>query len=141
MRPDSELLGERTTPPAPQRILVVTEDPFFIEEVRDRFRPTGSKVMACLGPSQSPCLMEVSGTCTLAEHSSIVVVDSPRSGVFAGRWGMIPAGTYAEKLSQRHPDSFVILAGAPVGLAGATGEVASVRHRAAALDLISWAVG
>lgn len=118
-------------------ILVVTEDPRFMERVRYRYREDGFKVVACLGPSQSSCLMDTNGTCGLVEHSSVVLVDSPRSGVFGGRWGTIPAGTYAEKLASRHPDAFVVLSAA-LGTAGPTGEVATVRDRGAALCLIDW---
>lgn len=118
-------------------LLVVSEDPEFVERVRERCRPSGSQVIACLGPSQSPCLMDVKKTCGLAATADVVLVDSPPTGVFGGRWGTLPAGNYAEKLAARHPDAFVILV-APVGLAGPTGEVTSVSSRERALDLVGW---
>lgn len=118
-------------------LLVVSEDPEFVERVRDRCRPSGARVVACLGPSQSPCLMDVKESCGLAANAEVVLVDSPPTGVFGGCWGTIPAGSYAEKLAARHPSTFVILV-APVGLAGPTGEVTSVSSRERALDLVGW---
>lgn len=121
-------------------VLVVSEDPSFIESVRDLCRCSGGQVAACLGPSQSPCLMDVKGTCVLAEHADVILVDSPRTGVFGGRWGTLPAGAHAEKLAARHPDAFVVLA-ACSGTAGPTGEVTSVPDRDVAVELLERALG
>ena len=121
-------------------VLVVSEDVELIASFQQTFRPKGVRVLACLGPSQ-PCLLDSKGHCSLAGHSSVVLVDSPPSGVFGQRWNAVPAGAYAGRLAGAHPGSFVVLCGAPLGAAGPTGEVAHVVDRAAAVTLINWLMG
>lgn len=122
-------------------VLLVSEDPGFIVDTQARFRPDGIRVIGCLGPGQDPCQLDSKGMCSLTSHSSVVVIDSPASGVFGRRWKTVPVGTYAEHLAAVHQDAFIILCGAPIGASGPTGEVAHVGDRTAATELIGWFMG
>ena len=118
-------------------VLVVSEDPAFITGLQEKFEPLGIPVFGCLGPSQAPCLMDTNGYCSLAEHATVVLVDTPPSGVF-GRWTVIPAGLYAERLARTHPKTFVVISEALLGVSGASGEIAHVKDRDAARKLLEW---
>jgi hypothetical protein len=118
-------------------VLVVSEDPAFIFEVEDLAISLGMTAAGCLGPGHSVCPLD-QGFCPMASHSTVVLVDSPPSGCFGRRWDLVPAGTYAERLAKANLETFVILCGAPIGRAGPTGEVAHVRDRAAALEMLRW---
>ena len=120
-------------------VLVVSEDPSFIFEMQRLFNPLGVRVLGCLGPAQAPCPMDSDDGCPMAEHCSIVLVDSPRSGVCARHCKEVPVGVYASALARRHPFPFVVVAGAPIGCSGPTGEVTQVADRNEAVDLIRWA--
>jgi hypothetical protein len=132
--------GDHPVEPETRSVLVVSEDPGFIIEVQERFQPLGVKVVGCLGPAASPCQLEYRRNCSLADHSSMVIVDAPRSGVFGRRWNVLPAGAYAERLAAAHPDTFVVLCGAPDGTSGPSGDVTHVSSRAAAKELIAWSM-
>lgn len=91
---------------------------------------------ACLGPAHSTCLLDTDGSCSLAGHSGIVVVDSPRSGSFERHTTSVPSATYAERVACAHPDTLVLLAGALEGYGGWCGEAVHTDTREHALDLI-----
>lgn len=91
----------------PRRVLVVTEDPAFLEQVRDRL--SSFEVVACMGPAQRTCLMERDGVCALAQRSDLALVDSPVTGEFFDHYHGIPAISYAEHLAETHPGTEVIL--------------------------------
>ena len=91
----------------PKRVLVITEDPAFLEETRERLRSL--EVVACMGPAQRSCLMERDGVCALAQRSDVALVDSPITGQFFDHYRGIPSISYAERLAEAHPDTAVIL--------------------------------
>jgi hypothetical protein len=123
----------------PDEILLVSEDPQFVFEMQTSMDKQGLKVIGCLGPAHTHCnLIDDDSDCPLTTNAFLAIVDSPPSGVFNYHWKSEPAGIYAEKLARRHPECFVILCGAPTALAGASGEVAHVPDRAAALELLQW---
>ncbi len=121
-----------------ERVLVVSEDPFYIGSVRSVAAPEGGRVIACLGPAASPCILDEKAICPLVENSSVVFVDSPPSGSFRGQLKEISAGDYAERLQRSHPHTYVVLVGAAAGSFGPTGEVAVVGDRAESLHLLKW---
>ena len=129
--------GERSDLMAGPAVLIVSEDPFFIEEARRSLRPDGHRVVGCLGPSHSSCPLLERGTCPLAEHADFVLVDSPESGEFRYHAFDITAGKYAETLQDHHAATRVLLSGAPVGHSGPTGEVICTEDRTQALSLIT----
>jgi hypothetical protein len=90
-----------------KRVLVVTEDPDFLEVVRERLDTFD--VVACMGPAQRSCLMDRDGVCGLAQRSDLVLVDSPVTGEFFDHYHGIPAISYAERLAGAHPDTEVVL--------------------------------
>jgi len=90
-----------------KRLLVVTEDPVFLEAVRGRLN--SFDVVACMGPAQRSCLMERDGVCGLARRSDLALVDSPVTGEFFDHYHGIPAISYAERLAEAHPDTEVVL--------------------------------
>ena len=90
-----------------KRVLVVTEDPDFLEAVRERLNPLD--VVACMGPAQRSCLMDRDGVCSLAQRSELALVDSPVTGEFFDHYHGIPAISYAERLAEAHPDTEVVL--------------------------------
>lgn len=55
-----------------------------------------TRVIACLGPTASPCFLEDEGMCPLVAGSAIVLVDAPFDGSFRRYWKQITAGEYAE---------------------------------------------
>ena len=120
------------------RILVVSEDAFFIEEVRGNLEAEGAVVIACLGPAASPCVLERDDACPLAEGCGFVLVDAPPSGVFRYHDRDLPAGTYAERVQRAHPSTYVILIAPVHARVGTTGEVAPVSRRADAVNIVTW---
>ena len=132
------------TPPAAtraaprDRILVVTEDPSFIEQVRAAFDGEGTDVIGCLGPTASTCFLLVEGLCPLAEGCRVVVVESPPGGSFKNHLTDIVAGDYAERLQRAHPDAFVLLIPASSDPSGPTGEIAVVGDRRESIHLLTW---
>jgi methyl coenzyme M reductase subunit C len=88
------------------RVLVVTEDPAFIQEVRSELGGAAA-VVACLG--QGHCAMKQRGTCSLAAGADYVLVDVPAGGAFHDHHKGIAGITYAERLAETHPDSSVAL--------------------------------
>lgn len=117
--------------------LVVSEDPSFIVEAQRLMRSRGARAVGSLGPADSSWLPDRIG---------IAIVDAPHSGSFfegrpapvdGGARGPVSAGTYAERLSDRHPEVLVVLCSATEGAAGCTGGVASVPNRSEALGLLS----
>jgi hypothetical protein len=117
-------------------VLLVTEDPFFIEEARSALGSDGIRMVACLGPAHSSCPLLEHGSCSIAEHVGVVLVDSPSTGAFSHHAFSIAAGEYAETLQSHHPSSRVLLSGAPVGHSGPTGEVICTEDRTQSLSLI-----
>lgn len=115
-------------------VLLVSEDVEFLVGARQKLAAAGVTARACLGPAQSPCLLDRAGSCSLARHATVAIVDSPVSGSFERHTRSVRSGTYAERLAQAHPDIFVLLAGASFGCAG--GEVAHAATREQAVDLV-----
>jgi hypothetical protein len=123
----------------PDEVLLVSEDPRFIVDMQTVMAERGLNVIGCLGPAHTHCdLIDDHADCPLADNAFMAIVDSPPTGVFNFHWKSEPAGTYAEKLASRHPDCFVVLCGAPVGLSGTSGEVAHVSDRPGAIQLLEW---
>lgn len=91
-----------------RRVLVVTEDPYFIEEVRARLG-TRATVSACLGPGHARCAMEERGICGLAQAADLALVDVPATGCFHDHYRGIPAISYAERLAETHPRTRVVM--------------------------------
>lgn len=131
-----EVLEPTTAVGRKHDVLIVSESPEFLAEAHKALRPQGGRVIACLGPAQAPCFLDDRGSCPLAGHCAVVLVDSPPSGVFHHHWLEIPVGIYSERLQRAHPETLVLLVGAPVGSSGPTGEVAGVLDRASALDIV-----
>lgn len=92
-----------------QRVLVVTEDPEFIEQARTTLGPDGLETCACLGPAQADCLLDTKGSCSLADSARAVIVHAPDSGVFRRHEREISATDYTERLARSHPRTFVVL--------------------------------
>ena len=61
-------------------VLVVSEDQAFIERVRATVTELGIRLIACLGPTASPCLLDETGVCPLAAGASIALIDAPPGG-------------------------------------------------------------
>lgn len=120
------------------RVLVVSEDPFFIEAVRTLVVTEGGRVVACLGPAASPCILDQKDVCPLAAGSAIAIVDAPPEGVFRYHWKEISAGHYAERLQAAHPQTYVLLSATDAGVNGPTGEVAVTVGRVETLHLLQW---
>jgi hypothetical protein len=110
-------------------LLVVSENATFITQLRERLGPAGIRVVGCLGPTHAPCPLRAGRPCPLAPYARIVLVDSPSSGCFRNHWDEMQVGVYAELLQKRHPDSLVIVCGAPEGAAGPMGDVAQIARR------------
>lgn len=128
------------------RVLLVSEDPAFIHRTGQELQPRGAKVVGCLGPAHTHCVLEDGHSCPLAAHATIAVVDSPPSGSFTRHMKGVRSSVYAQTLQRTHPDCTVILSGAPEGEAGPTGEIISVTNTASALVLLdalvaSWPEG
>ena len=102
-------------------VLVVSESPPLIHHAFTVLRPLGLNVIGCLGPANGPCKLETAATCPLANHSSVVIIDSPASGWFECHEKRVSASTYAAELADRHPNCLPILCGAPEG-SGPTGD-------------------
>lgn len=127
--------------PAPKvrdRVLVVTEDPSLITEVRAVADSEGTRVIACLGPAASPCFLDDKGLCPLAASCRVVIVESPPGGSFKHHLTDIAAGDYAARLQRAHPGSYVLFIPARNALSGPTGEVAVVTDRSDSLHLLTW---
>ncbi|MGI8708921.1 MAG: hypothetical protein ACR2LG_12095 [Actinomycetota bacterium] len=120
------------------RVLVVSEDPCFIERARAIVGTEGGRLIACLGPTASPCILDEKLVCPLAARTAVALVDAPAGGVFRHHWREIPAGDYAVRLQRAHPQTFVILSVLAVGQAGPTGEVAVGEGRDEALQQLVW---
>ncbi|HYI46451.1 MAG TPA: hypothetical protein VE174_13420 [Actinomycetota bacterium] len=119
------------------RVLLVTEDPFFIEEARGVLELAGARVVSCLGPAHTACNLYARGSCPLAQRSDIALVDSSAEGEFRYHSTAIPSGEYAEGLQRNHPGAHVLLCGAAIGSAGPTGEVATTEDRQQALLVLT----
>ena len=120
------------------RLVCVSEDPAFIHEVQHELRSYGVHVVGCLGPIHSSCPLMCGDHCTLATEADLVLVDSPPSGSFVHYWQEIQVGPYAELLQRDHPETLVIVCGAPLIRSGPSGEVSHVSDREEALDLLRW---
>lgn len=121
-------------------VLIVSEDPDFIEETRAVLQSKTAPVISCLGPAQSECELDVGGWCPLASHVGMVIVDAPQNGVFRWHQWELPAGSYASRLARIHPSAFVLLVGAEVGRSGPAGGVAHAADRSEALSIIQFAL-
>lgn len=93
--------------PMCKRVLLVTEDASFVEEVREAL--DSFDVVACMGPAQRSCLMGRDGVCALAKRSDVALVDAPVTGEFFDHYHGIPAISYAEHLAEAHPETEVVL--------------------------------
>lgn len=122
----------------PPRVLVVSEDPFFFDAVRTLVATEGGRVIACLGPAASPCILDRKDVCPLAAGSAIAIVDAPPDGVFRYHWKEISAGEYAERLQAAHQETYVLLSATEAGVTGPTGEVAVTVDRVETLHLLQW---
>ena len=126
--------GGLTAMPRPSRVLVVTEDPNFVEQARETLIGDGANVVACLGPVQSECLLDSDGGCSLAARARVVIVDPPPGGFFRRYEQHVAADVYAERLVRFHPGLFVLLAGdGEVGIG--RGGVAHARDRSGAVAI------
>lgn len=119
------------------RILLVTEDPYFIQEANAVLSWSGAKVTSCLGPAHTECELDRRGRCPLAARADMTLVDSPAGGRFRYHTADVGAGEYAERLQRAHPRDHVVLCGAPEGCAGPTGEVATVTTHREALYVLT----
>jgi hypothetical protein len=119
------------------RILLVTEDPYFIQETTAVLEWSGAKVISCLGPAHTDCYLYDKGSCPLARSVDIALVDSPQDGEFRYHATEIAAGAYAESLQRGHPQTHVVLCGAPEGFSGPTGEVGLVADHRQALFVLT----
>lgn len=138
--PTSDVVHKETAEGAPStrsRILVVSEDPFFVEEARAVLEWTGASVVSCLGPAHARCDLYFKGSCPLARRARIALVDAPTSGRFRYHGNDIQAGRYAEDLQRAHSRTHVFLCGAPLGASGPTGEVAVTPTRSDTLDVLT----
>lgn len=134
--PRSARAGALDPPLRRSRLLVVSEDPAFVEQVRSAVA-VGVQVVACLGPTASDCVLEDQASCPLAERSSVVLVDQPPGGVFRYHWKHLSAPDYADLLQRVHPSAVVLLT---------SGESPSDEHRegvpymarVTALRLLTW---
>lgn len=95
----------------PGRVLVVSEDPFFVESVRAVAELVGGTVVACMGPAASPCALDEEAICPLVARSSIVMVDPPPSGAFRYHMTHISAHDYAARIRGAHPHTHVLVRG------------------------------
>ena len=120
-----------------KEVLIVSEDPEFLERARSEFLDAGIWTIACLGPAGSPCLLDLKGFCSIARHALAALVDAPPTGVFQRRGDRIGAGSYAERLASLHPELFVVLAGASTADAGPSPNVAHARDKEVAVSLIT----
>lgn len=118
-------------------VLVVSEDPSFIQRVRETVSEMGVRVIACLGPAASPCFLDDTGMCPLAAGVSVVLVDAPPGGAFRYHWHEIGAADYAERLQRAHPGTFVIVSSSGDTFPGPTGEIAVLQPETALL-LLRW---
>lgn len=118
-------------------VLVVSEDPGYIDSVYDRLTPLGATVVGCLGPASSPCQLDVKKTCSLASHARIVLIDAPPSGDFYGRSASVSAADYASRLAQAHPGSLILVSGVPEG-SGPTGDAICVIDREQATNVAAY---
>ncbi|HEU4480595.1 MAG TPA: hypothetical protein VFS18_01810 [Actinomycetota bacterium] len=126
----SEVLHEAVYPPFTPTladeaidILMVSESPERVVAAQRAMKAVGIRVVACLGPAQSPCFFDEGHRCPFVDHAPVVIVDAPRSGSFRHEWKDIPAGVYAERVAAMHPGGLVLLCGAPEGAGGPTGDV------------------
>lgn len=117
------------------RVLAVSEDPDYIQDLRGAVEERGATLVACLGPAASPCFLDKREVCPLAASSDIVLIDAPPSGCFKNHSLEIEAGDYAERLQRAHPDILVVLV-APIEGAGPTGEVMVTEGRTSAYLLL-----
>ena len=119
------------------RVLVVSEDPFFIHEARAVLGCVGGEVLGCTGPARADCYLYQEGSCPLASLSDVVLVDSPSSGEFSYHSTGIAAGDYAEALQASSDGVHVLLAGPPPGSSGGTGRVPIAPDRRSALFVLT----
>lgn len=117
-------------------VLVVSEDPTIIVEAQRMLGSHGAHVVGCLGPAQTPCVLDDREVCPLAAHTSVAIVDAPATGSFKLHWKDVTVGEYATRLARAHPACFVILCGAPLGASGYTGEVAHATNARSALAIL-----
>lgn len=120
------------------KILVVTEDPGFFTAVYERLTPLGARVTGCMGPVASPCQLDDKGYCSLAGRARLAIVDAPDSGAFVRNSVAVSAAVYGARLACAHPETLVLLCGAPEG-AGATGDAVCVKDREVAVDVATYA--
>lgn len=121
------------------RVVIVSEDPAFIEEVRGELEDASTKIVACLGPTASPCHLDDKQACPLVGRSQIVLIDAPAGGYFRRHWKQVAAWDYADRLQKAHPLSLVVLATNGGDFRGG-GEEVVVRQRETALLFLKWAL-
>lgn len=131
--PEISVIRDHTWKPP---VLVVSEDPNFIERASVVLETLGARVIGCLGPANAACELFRQGSCALVAHSAAVLVDAPEGGRFRSSQVGVQAGSYAEELKRRHPATQVFLCGID-DTAGPTGEVMCVPDREDGLYLLS----
>ena len=120
------------------RLLLVTEDPFLMEEVHATIGQRGVDMVTCMGPTASPCMLEAGPTCPLAARATVALVDQPPGGAFRYHWNVVSARDYAERLQLAHPSTAVVLSARDdVPLEEGEGEVPFMT-RSTALLLLNW---
>jgi len=120
-------------------VLVVSEDPTFIANIRERFAGIGA-VVACVGPGDGRCNLDLKGACRLVDHADVAIVDPPPSGAFSRAWHKVPATDYAERIAAHYPETFVILCGVPDPYFEVNPEVAVALDRESGVELSRWAL-
>lgn len=93
---------------SPARVLVVSEDDEFAPRVRLELEST-TEILGCAGPLRVDCDICRAEACAFACEVTVALVDSPPSGYFKTREGLLSAPDYAVALSHRHPEAQVIL--------------------------------
>ncbi len=91
-------------------MLVISEDDAFASRVRLALTST-TEILGCAGPLRVDCDVCRAEACTFACEVRVALVDSPASGYFKTREGLLSAPDYALALSHQHPEAQVILCG------------------------------
>lgn len=133
-----ELERDKQRPPRAERrrsILIVTEDPVFLDDAWRVLHDSAHVVRGCLGPAHARCDLYEHGYCPLADAADTVIVDAPENGAFTSRGRVVGAAAYAARLSLACPDTRVVLVAPPVLASEARGDVTPVTDRASALAI------
>lgn len=118
-------------------ILVVTEDPVFLDDVWQGLTKAGHTVRGCLGPAHAPCELEEHGFCRLACDADVVLVDALDHGAFYTRGRVVGAAGYAARLALAYPRARVFLVAPPLVACATRGDVTAFSDRAEALRAVA----